>query len=66
MFLTNKIGFWWSENMETIKGKIRCKVGKYNCRCNYKIVGVTASAIEDMNKILAKEEQNERIHTEQG
>jgi len=49
--------------METIKGKLRCKVGKYTCRCSYKIVGLTESAIEDFNKLLAKGEQN---HDEQG
>ena len=41
--------------MET-KGKMKMKIGKYTCRCNFKIVGLTESAIEDMNKILAKEE----------
>lgn len=41
--------------MET-KGKMTMKIGKYTCRCSYKIVGVTASAIEDMNRLIAKEE----------
>ena len=41
--------------MET-KDRMKMKIGKYTCRCSYKICGVTAQAIEDMNKILAKEE----------
>lgn len=36
--------------------KMRCKVGKYTCRCTYKIVGLTDSTKEDFNRLLAKEE----------
>ena len=39
------------------EGKFKANIGKYNCRVSYKIVGVTAQAIEDFNKLLAKEEQ---------
>ena len=49
----NKIG---AEKLET-KGKINVTIGKYKCRCSYKIVGVTASATEDFNKLIAKEER---------
>ena len=57
----NKIG---AEKLEA-KGKIKMTIGKYNVRCSYKIVGLTDSAIEDFNKLLAKGENNERLHTEQ-
>lgn len=36
---------------------IKMKIGKYKCRCSYKIVGLTDSAIENFNKVLAKGEQ---------
>lgn len=50
--------------MET-KGKMTMKIGKYTCRCSYKIVGVTASAIEDFNRLLAQEEnENDERGTE--
>ena len=34
------------------------KVGKYRVKASFKIVGLTKSAIQDMNKLLAKEEGN--------
>lgn len=37
-------------------GKRYVKVGKYRCRVKFTIVGLTKSAVEDMNKILAREE----------
>ena len=45
--------------MET-DGKIQVTIGKYTCRANIKIVGLTDTAIEDFNKLIAKEEQDER------
>ena len=42
-----------------MKGKFSCKVGKYTCRCSYKIIGVTTSVIEDFNKLLSKEGRTE-------
>ena len=39
--------------MET---KQQMTIGKYTCRASYKIVGLTDSAKEDMNRLLAKEE----------
>ena len=39
--------------MET---KQQMTIGKYKCRASYKIVGLTDSAKEDFNKLLAKEE----------
>ena len=42
------------------KGKMKMKIGKYKCRCSYKIVGMTIPAIEDFNKLLAKEVEHER------
>ena len=42
-------------------GKQQMTIGKYTCRASYKIVGLTESAKEDMNRLLAKEEmQNGR------
>ena len=46
----NKIG------AEKLEGKINVKIGKYTCRASYNIVGLTESAIKDMNKLIAKEE----------
>ena len=44
--------------MET---KQQMTIGKYTCRASYKIVGLTDSAKEDMNRLLAKGEmQNGR------
>jgi hypothetical protein len=37
-------------------GKQQMTIGKYKCRASYKIVGLTDSAKEDFNKLLAKEE----------
>lgn len=37
-------------------GKQKMTIGKYQCRASYKIVGLTESAKEDFNKLLAKEE----------
>ena len=39
--------------MET---KQQMTIGKYTCRASYKIVGLTDSAKEDFNRLLAKEE----------
>ena len=39
--------------MET---KQQMTIGKYKCRASYKIVGLTDSAKEDFNRLLAKEE----------
>ena len=38
-----------------MEGKRKTKIGKYNCRVKFTIVGLTRSAVEDMNKLLAKE-----------
>ena len=35
---------------------IEVRIGKHICRCNYKIVGVTASAIDKFNQLIAKGE----------
>ena len=35
---------------------MKMKIGKYNVTANIKIVGLTDSAKEDFNKLLAKEE----------
>ena len=35
---------------------MKMKIGKYNVTANIKIVGLTDSAKEDLNKLLAKEE----------
>ena len=39
-----------------IKARLKAKIGKYRCRASFTIVGLTKSAVEDMNKILAREE----------
>ena len=39
-----------------MEGKRKTKIGKYNCRVKFTIVGLTDSAVEDMNKLIAKEE----------
>lgn len=40
---------------------MKMKIGKYNVTAKIKIVGLTDSAKEDMNRLLAKEEmQNGR------
>lgn len=36
--------------------KLKVKIGKYTCRCEYKIVGLTNRTKEDFNRLLAKEE----------
>lgn len=36
--------------------KLKIKIGKYTCRCEYKIVGLTNRTKEDFNRLLAKEE----------
>ena len=43
--------------MET-EGKIKAKIGRYNCRISYKIVGLTNRTKENFNKLLAKEDEN--------
>ena len=35
---------------------MKMKIGKYNVTASFKIVGLTDSAKEDFNKLLAKEE----------
>lgn len=34
----------------------KMKIGKFNCRATYKIIGLTNRAIEDFNKLISKEE----------
>ena len=36
---------------------MKMKIGKYNVTANIKIVGLTDSAKEDMNRLLAKEDK---------
>lgn len=38
--------------------KLKVKIGKYTCRCEYKIVGLTDSTKEDFNRLLSKEGNN--------
>ena len=37
---------------------IEVRIGNYICRCSYKIAGLTNPAIQNFNRLLAKEEQN--------
>ena len=37
------------------EGKMKKKIGKYICRVNFTIVGLTDSTIEEFNKLKAKE-----------
>ena len=39
-----------------MEGKIKVRIGKYQCRCDYKVIGLTESAKEQFNKLLSKEE----------
>lgn len=39
-----------------MEGTIKAKIGKYQCRVSYKIVGLTNRTKEDFNRLLAKEE----------
>lgn len=39
-----------------MEGTIKVTIGKYTCRCEYKIVGMTIRTKEDFNRLLAKEE----------
>lgn len=39
-----------------MEGKIKVTIGKYTCRCTYKIVGLTNQTKEDFNRLLANEE----------
>lgn len=39
-----------------MEGTIKAKIGKYQCRVSYKIVGMTIRTKEDFNRLLAKEE----------
>jgi len=36
--------------------KLKIKIGKYTCRCEYKIVGLTDSTKEDFNRLISKED----------
>ena len=39
-----------------MEGKMKLKVGRFNCHADFKIVGLTDSTKEDFNTLLAKEE----------
>ena len=41
-----------------MEGKMKLKVGRFNCHADFKIVGLTDSTKEDFNKLLAKEDEN--------
>ena len=41
-----------------MEGKIKVTIGKYTCRCSYKIVELRDSTKEDFNKLLAREDAN--------
>ena len=45
----NKIG------AEKLEGTIKVTIGKYTCRCEYKIVGLTNRTKEDFNRLISKE-----------
>lgn len=38
-----------------MEGTIKAKIGKYQCRVSYKIVGLTNQTKKDFNRLLAKE-----------
>lgn len=38
-----------------MKGTLKKKIGKYICRVNFTIVGLTDSTMEEFNKLKAKE-----------
>jgi hypothetical protein len=39
-----------------MEGKMKLKVGRFNCHADFKIVGLTNQTKEDFNRLLAKEE----------
>ena len=39
-----------------MEGKIKLKVGRFNCHADFKIVGMTIRTKEDFNRLLAKGE----------
>ena len=39
-----------------MEGKVKMKVGRFNCHITFKIVGLTNRTKEDFNRLLAKEE----------
>ena len=42
----------------SMEGKMKMKVGRFNCHADFKIVGLTDSTIQDFNKLIAKEDKN--------
>lgn len=38
-----------------MEGKMKLKVGRFNCHADFKIVGLTNQTKEDFNKLISKE-----------
>ena len=41
-----------------MEGKIKVTIGKYTCRCEYTIVGMTIRTKEEFNRLISKEDNN--------
>lgn len=41
-----------------MEGKMKLKVGRFNCHADFKIVGMTIRTKEDFNRLLSKEDNN--------
>ena len=41
-----------------MEGTIKVTIGKYTCRCTYRITGLTNPVKTETNKALAKEDKN--------
>ena len=41
-----------------MEGTIKVTIGKYTCRCTYKITWLTNPVKTEANKVLAKEDKN--------
>ena len=42
-----------------MEGTIKVKIGKYTCRCTYRITGLTNPMKTETNKLSAKEGKND-------
>lgn len=39
-----------------MEGKMKLKVGRFNCHADFKIVGLTNQTKEDFNRLISKED----------
>ena len=41
-----------------MEGKMKLKIGRFNCHADFKIVGLTDSTKEEFNKLVSREDAN--------